>query len=79
MKRYALVVGIDRYKCLGHLAKAAYDAQEMHALLVEHGQFDEEPVLLLKATAVGLIRWRLARREIALSRAVVTIHCVCET
>ena len=51
MKRYTLVVGIDRYKYLGHLAKAVYDAREIHALLVEHGQFDEVPVLLLNEQA----------------------------
>ena len=51
MKRYALIVGINKYRYLGNLANAVHDAREMHQLLVDHGHFDEEPVLLLDAQA----------------------------
>lgn len=57
MSRYALIIGIGDYRQLDPLTRPRPDAQAVHDLLREHGNFDDIYALLdEKATGNELLR-----------------------
>ncbi|MEM9264633.1 MAG: caspase family protein [Cyanobacteria bacterium P01_F01_bin.13] len=69
MKRYALVVGIGEYRHLKNLSKPASDAQAVHDLLTQEGDFQAVRLLNEKVTAKKL---KDALRQVILQQAEVS-------